>query len=74
MSFQQYIHDFYDDIINPPFENKNIKKKLVNLRQKLAKKSLMFMNVNFMNTFKIENVVVNSIIKTAVSVFLLPFS
>ena len=27
MSFKQYIHGFYDDIINPPFENKHIQKK-----------------------------------------------
>ena len=39
-----YIHGFYDDIINPPFENKDIQKNwlISNLRQKLAEKSLMF--------------------------------
>ena len=42
MSFRQYIHGFYDHIINPPFGNKDIQKELVNLRRKLAKKSLMF--------------------------------
>ena len=26
MSFRQYIHGFYDDIINSPFENKDIQK------------------------------------------------
>ena len=26
MSFRQYINVFYDDIINPPFENKDIQK------------------------------------------------
>ena len=30
MTFRQYIHGFYDDIMNSPLKNKDIPKKLLN--------------------------------------------